>query len=82
MRGGLRVIRTDRDSAERLEKKFLRRGLKVALVKEERELKSSFLSKADIVLVVEEKKELEKALIEVFGEEGYRLLVELYERGI
>jgi len=28
------------------------------------------------------KKELEKALIEVFGEEGYRLLVELYERGI
>lgn len=39
MRGGLRVIRTDRGSAERLEKKFLRRGLKVALVKEERELK-------------------------------------------
>lgn len=54
MRGGLRIIRTDRDSAERLKKKFLRRGLKVALVKEERELKSSFLSKADIVLVVED----------------------------
>jgi len=39
---------------------------------EQERLKEEFLKR---------KKELEKALIEVFGEEGYRLLVELYESG-
>ncbi len=39
---------------------------------EQERLKEEFLKR---------KKEFEKALIEVFGEEGYRLLVELYESG-
>ncbi len=38
----------------------------------EKNIREEFLKK---------RKEFEKALIEVFGEEGYRLLVELYESG-
>ncbi len=54
MRGGLRVIQTSRDKARKIEKELLKKGYVVARVERQEELKSSFLLKADVVLVVED----------------------------
>ncbi len=64
MRGGLRVIQTSRDKARKIEKELLKKGYVVAHVERQEELKSSFLLKADVVLVVENGEEHKRGVSE------------------